>query len=1489
LDIPSVYQSGATLTKLLSPFALFLLACTQVFSQSATWVHYGPGGTLVYTNDSLGNHLIDYSYAGYMEGGVAIPTNAPIKETLSPSGGDDTANIQNAINTVASMSPNGSGIRGEVFLNPGTFILGGTLSIGTGGVILHGSGTNTILEFTSTADSGTAINIAGSSGTTQIGSTTYNITDVYIPLGATSFHLNTVSGLAVGTNIVVRRPWTTTWINAIGMSNYWTASGHQNDAERTITAISGNRITVDIPLPVPIESQWCTGTVFPYTDSGRVQQCAVENLTMISEWGLGTTGDTNNFGWTGVNFGNAKNCWVRNIAFSGFGGEAVNTSPDTQSKWITAEDCTYANGVNNGSARPGAFQIEGQMCLYQRLVGVSGFEHLCQSLDEATGPNVFLYCSARGQDFDGGPHRFWATSLLTDNEGGAVDNVHITIITGGDNGWGAGYSTFYNCHTTDHLIQCPAITNYYNWWIGGSGTQDSPGSTPGVFDHDGTTATPTSLYLEQLKERLGGVAVENIGYTLFSVSNSPSLQAVNAGNNATYNVIVGDPTLMSNVVALSVSGLPANSSASFNTNSVTGSGNATLTVTASNNIAPGTYTFNVIGSSAGLSHTSQVSLVVGDFSISASPASQAILAGSGASYTVTLATNNGFAGSVNFGLSGLPSGASGSFSPASLSGNGSSTLNITTTTSVSPNNWPLTILGTNGSIVVTTTVSLNVTDVVANAGTLEWTNGAIDQNWSSALNWTNITGGGYGPPGVANDVIFTNISTVGAAGTVNNVINGNFTIGSLTYEQTSGFHTTQIASGATLNITDANGVFAGTGQDNGANETLSATITGAGGELVMNNTGANFNVRQGSASSGSHRATLDVSGLGTMSITAARLLVAGDNVQTANGNRPAGTLLLAQTNMISVSGSSPAINVADDGANGGSGLINLGISNAIYADTITIGREKSSGTLNFNTAITNLGPTLYLRGQTTSRVSLLAISDNSAQSSSSSSSSGLVDFSGGTVDVMANTILLGNGETSSGSGTATGTLNLAGGTINVNTVEAGYQNAVNAGSVASGTVNVNGGTLLVNSLLQLARSAGCPSNAPVGTLNISGGTVQTTNVVGGGGIATINLNNGMLDLQAGFPEPGMITNVSTLNIGSSSVSANAVLQNAADIFVSNTIVIAENGTLAGDTAIIAPGLLINGVISPGMGNLPGGMTNSGAATFGTNGNFVVTVVNANGSPSDGWSFLQNAGQINIQSPGTNPFTINLVSCDTNGSGMVTNFNNNTNYNWTFATAAGGITNFNATNFTVNDSLFANDLDGGYFYVRTNANSLVLAFTNSLPPVAQTVTVYRTGSTLVIPIAELANGWSDPDGDPVGLASVNDSTNGSLLGSDSVNIYYTNANDVADAIFYTVEDIRTNPPAVYRNGDSVRTSTGEIVVLPPPAIGNISIQGTDVVFSGTGGAPEGTYYLLSSTNLLLPLNQWQRIGTNNFDGSGNFNFTNSSSPMMPQMYYLLQLP
>src|ERR1043166_9344258 len=61
----------------------------------SVWVHPGPIGKLAYKTTATGDRIMDFSFAGYMGGGVAIPT-VPVKATLTPSGNDDTAAIQSA-------------------------------------------------------------------------------------------------------------------------------------------------------------------------------------------------------------------------------------------------------------------------------------------------------------------------------------------------------------------------------------------------------------------------------------------------------------------------------------------------------------------------------------------------------------------------------------------------------------------------------------------------------------------------------------------------------------------------------------------------------------------------------------------------------------------------------------------------------------------------------------------------------------------------------------------------------------------------------------------------------------------------------------------------------------------------------------------------------------------------------------------------------------------------------------------------------------------------------------------------------------------------------------------------------------------------------------------------------------------------------------------------------------------------------------------------
>jgi len=78
-------------------------------------------------------------------------------------------------------------------------------------------------------------------------------------------------------------------------------------------------------------------------------------------------------------------------------------------------------------------------------------------------------------------------------------------------------------------------------------------------------------------------------------------------------------------------------------------------------------------------------------------------------------------------------------------------------------------------------------------------------------------------------------------------------------------------------------------------------------------------------------------------------------------------------------------------------------------------------------------------------------------------------------------------------------------------------------------------------------------------------------------------------------------------------------------------------------------------------------------------------------------------------------------------------------------------------------------------------------------------------------------------------------------------------------------------------------------LPPePQIEGVTVAGGNIIFSGIGGPPNGTYYVLTSTNVALPLDNWSRATTNLFDATGAFSVTNAVNPNVLQQFYVLQL-
>lgn len=75
----------------------------------------------------------------------------------------------------------------------------------------------------------------------------------------------------------------------------------------------------------------------------------------------------------------------------------------------------------------------------------------------------------------------------------------------------------------------------------------------------------------------------------------------------------------------------------------------------------------------------------------------------------------------------------------------------------------------------------------------------------------------------------------------------------------------------------------------------------------------------------------------------------------------------------------------------------------------------------------------------------------------------------------------------------------------------------------------------------------------------------------------------------------------------------------------------------------------------------------------------------------------------------------------------------------------------------------------------------------------------------------------------------------------------------------------------------------------PGFRAFSISGSNLMLDATNGQAGRTYYVLTSTNAAVPLNQWLPVTTNILSASGNFTITilNTVAPSIPQQFYILK--
>ncbi len=90
-----------------------------------------------------------------------------------------------------------------------------------------------------------------------------------------------------------------------------------------------------------------------------------------------------------------------------------------------------------------------------------------------------------------------------------------------------------------------------------------------------------------------------------------------------------------------------------------------------------------------------------------------------------------------------------------------------------------------------------------------------------------------------------------------------------------------------------------------------------------------------------------------------------------------------------------------------------------------------------------------------------------------------------------------------------------------------------------------------------------------------------------------------------------------------------------------------------------------------------------------------------------------------------------------------------------------------------------------------------------------------------------------------------------------------------------------------SGGAVNLVVSTNVVPNPPTISSVVKSGSNFIFGGTNGPANGTYVVLTSTNVSTHLNLWTPVSTNTFSPTGAFSVTNSITNS--RSFFVIQIP
>lgn len=459
--------------------AMLLLAGTPLAGNCAT---------------DTGSPPIDFSYAGFGGGGVALP-DVPALTRVRPSGGDDTAMLQAALDWLGMQPTDANGYRGAVQLSAGRYVVSGSLRLAQSGVVLRGNVEPNAPSILVAAGKSRRTLIELGTKAHPLTTPSHSVVDETVPAGATTFHLDSVEGITVGSRVVVQRPSTVAWIAALGMNQapgnfadqriHWLPGSRDLTWDRTVVAVDpkSKQINLDAPVTTALERRYGAATI-QVSPVAPTKNIGVESLVVESEYDASRPTDEEH-AWVAIALHQVEDAWVREVSARHFVSSVVRVGP--RARRVTISGCASLEPVSElGGYRRQSFLVEGQQVLVQHCRAENGWNDFVVG-QCAAGPNVFLDCVAMDAHNQSGAFESWASGTLFENVTIRGASLRLTKdfehAQGG--GWTAANSVVWNCEAKTIEV---------------SGTDEAPNLAQ---------KSDQPLYATQLKHRLGASAASS--------------------------------------------------------------------------------------------------------------------------------------------------------------------------------------------------------------------------------------------------------------------------------------------------------------------------------------------------------------------------------------------------------------------------------------------------------------------------------------------------------------------------------------------------------------------------------------------------------------------------------------------------------------------------------------------------------------------------------------------------------------------------------------------------------------------------------------------------------------------------------------------------------------------------------------------------------------------------------------------------------------------